>query len=180
MITVGTIKSYKGVNNKSEALLYDVEIDVFKEPGKGGKNAIVTSTCSVNSGTFTPYFVGDKVYVSFMHQNVSDAIIIGKIGMKENLNTIPASRQIIDSLKVAHSTELSDDTTIGELTYFKLKKVVDGKYVSNVSVDPKGLRLDYNDLSTAIVELKYITDINIENGTLVISYNTGETKNLSI
>ena len=119
MITTGIIKG-KNYNKINQNLSYIVDIAIFKNAGIENKynNTLFDCPCSVNPGTYEPYYIGDKVYIGFVNNKWDQPIILGKIyehlpSKEDKAN----SYQYINSLKVEGATVLSNDTKIDNMTW---------------------------------------------------------------
>lgn len=122
MITTGIIKN---INND---YTYDVEIGIFKTPGDNNtNNYIVNCSCSLPGGINSPYNIGDPVFISFVNNDYSDAIIIGKIYNELNSKGYYS----INDLDVYNSVTLPYNTTIGDIKYNDLYNY--GLNISNLN-----------------------------------------------
>ena len=121
MITTGIVisKNYNSSDSNSLAT-YMVDIPIFKNAGVSAKlnDTIFECTCAVQSSTYEPYNIGDKVYVGFVNNQFADPVILGKIYQMQVFDS--ATYQLINSLKVTDKVVLPTDTIIGEVTYKQL------------------------------------------------------------
>ena len=116
MITTAIVKeinisSGNSINNK-----YKIEIPLFKTPETSNPNTytFVANAC-VQNGFSSCYKIGDLVYVSFMNNDYSYPIIMGKI--YQGISTDPRSYACLDKLEVANGVTLPTNTTIGKINY---------------------------------------------------------------
>lgn len=123
MITTGIIRQININSNNHIGNKYLVEINLFQIPGDDKKsNYTYLANCCTAGGLYAPLNVGDKVYVSFLHDDLSLPIILGHIyqGIKEE----PRGFAYLNTLKVSHSAVLPEDTTIGKISYKKLEQML--------------------------------------------------------
>lgn len=116
MITTGIIREIN-INSKNyKHNKYKVELNIFQVPGDTDKsNYTFEANCMVASGFSSVYNIGDKVYVSFLNNDKSYPIILGKIyqGLTDEYRGYGA----LTDLKVKTSARLPNDTHIGQYTY---------------------------------------------------------------
>lgn len=127
MLTTGIIKQINLSSGPHKNNIYLVELSLFQTPGDyKTSNYTYEANCSVPSGMYSCYNVGDKVYVDFLNDKLSHPIIIGKIYQG---NTDEAkSYAYFDTLKVKSTAEFSKDTKIGDFTYDQISKLVESNY----------------------------------------------------
>lgn len=126
MITTGIIREInKSSSDKYRGNLYGVEISIFKTPvGSMNAAATVNCACSLPGGIYNSYAVGDVVFIGFVDNEMAQPVILGRI--YKGLEDVCRSYGYLDSLKVAGTTVLSKDTTIGDITYEELSNLAMG------------------------------------------------------
>ena len=129
MITLGKILeiniSSDGIKNNS----FIIEIPTFETALKNGNQTLftVTASAAVNPGTFDPYQINDLVYISFIDNDYSDVVILGKVyqgneSVKDNNNA--RGFQNIQGLQVIDYVNLPKNITIGDLNYTNLCEIL--------------------------------------------------------
>lgn len=164
MITTGIIRSVtqnKQINNKSSVIkklsngtsseifynAYEVEILIFKSSSSiNSDDCVRTSYCANQSGIYTSYEVGDKVFIEFYNNEFSYPIIIGKINEstintsdENSLITNSRSLALLKDLIVSNEVILPKDTVIGEISYSSLLtaiQVVNGLDLKSLTTSP--------------------------------------------
>lgn len=122
MITTGLIKQINLSSGTYSGNKYLVELNLFQIPGdKNKRNYTYEANCCIMPGFYDSYNVGDKVYVSFLHDEMSIPIIIGKIyqGRADN-DTSYRSHVRCQCIDIGNSAKLPKDTNIGDITYEQL------------------------------------------------------------
>ena len=156
---------------------YLVELNLFQIPGDNNKrNYTYQANCCIMPGFYDSYNVGDRVYVSFLHDEVSIPIILGKIYQgRTDGDSNYRSYISCQSLEVANSVRLPKDTNIGDITYERLvnlfrqqSNIYYNHIIScNVGDDPKTIikfklqnriKNGYTDLKSVIEEIKRINN----------------------
>ena len=146
MITTGIIREVAVNKGNFTGNAYKVELNIFQIPGdEDKKNYTYVANCAVPGGLYDSYNVDDIVYVSFLNNNKSLPVILGKIyqGLKDESKSIANFK----ALKVTGSTNLSKNTFIGEIDFSDKKYFFDN--VNNVIRD-KDLFIDSIQLRTAV------------------------------
>ena len=116
MLLKGIIVEYSG--NK-----YKVRIPTFEAAGSD-KQYIVDATLSYSPGNLKGLVIGDVVYVGFENNRIDKPVILGKLATDKE--EIPAALFKPQSLEVPGTTSLSENTTIGNITYNELLTAVLG------------------------------------------------------
>ena len=120
MITTGIIKRINVDSKNYSNNKYIVEISLFKSV-----NDITTDkyTYEANActppGLFSPYEIGDKVYIGFINGRGGLPVILGKI--YQGLTEEDRAYALYNTLKVTQKVELPLTTTIGNITGQDLK-----------------------------------------------------------
>ena len=120
MITTGIIKKINVDSKNYSNNKYIVEISLFKSV-----NDITTDkyTYEANActppGLFSPYEIGDKVYIGFINGRGGLPVILGKI--YQGLTEEDRAYALYNTLKVTQKVELPLTTTIGNITGQDLK-----------------------------------------------------------
>ena len=120
MITTGIIKRINVDSKNYSNNKYVVEISLFKSV-----NDITTDkyTYEANActppGLFSPYEIGDKVYIGFINGQGGLPVILGKI--YQGLTEEDRAYALYNTLKVTQKVELPLTTTIGNITGQDLK-----------------------------------------------------------
>ena len=120
MITTGIIKRINVDSKNYSNNKYVVEISLFKSV-----NDITTDkyTYEANActppGLFSPYEIGDKVYIGFINGRGGLPVILGKI--YQGLTEEDRAYALYNTLKVTQKVELPLTTTIGNITGQDLK-----------------------------------------------------------
>lgn len=125
MITTGIIKEINISESDSDIKnnKYKVLLPIFNTPDNTNEDGcIMDCTASVIGGIYSPYQVGDMVYVSFVNSEFQSPVIIGKI-YKGNTEEIRSYAKL-DSLYVDSTTTLPKNTTIGDISYIQLDKAI--------------------------------------------------------
>lgn len=126
MITTGIIKAINrdGGNHKNNKYL--VELNIFQIPGDLNiSHYEYEANCSAIPGQYAAYNVGDKVYVSFLNQDYSLPIILGKIYQGNTEES--CSYLNIQSLQITNNAKLPSDTEIGDISCDELIKLLKQK-----------------------------------------------------
>lgn len=93
--------------------IYQVRVPLMEDNTQG--EAIYDATCCASPGTYNAYQVDDCVYVDFEDDEITTAVIMGKLTTEE----IPESNTVyetINDLNVTGRAVLPTDTTIGGYT----------------------------------------------------------------
>lgn len=120
MITTGIIKRINVDSKNYSNNKYIVEISLFKSV-----NDITTDkyTYEANActppGLFSPYEIGDKVYIGFINGQGGLPVILGKI--YQGLTEEDRAYALYNTLKVTQKVELPLSTSIGNITGQDLK-----------------------------------------------------------
>ena len=126
MLQLGEIQAING--NKAT-----VRVPVFEYAGRDMPYNI-ESIISYQPGNLNSYKVGDVVIVGFENSHYGKGIILGKLyqGLTETQDS-PRTFSYNDSLTVTGTTNLSEDTTIGKISYSDLVEAVGktGEYASS-------------------------------------------------
>ena len=112
MITKGIIIDRIVNSNK-----YLVDIPYFGEPGETTRTYFESTLNSI-PGIYESYKKGDIVYISFEDHQMSKPVIIGKLYLGLQNNSV--GHLIGDSLNVFNSVNLPKDTTIGGVHFNKI------------------------------------------------------------
>ena len=117
MITTGKIVE---LAKRNDIDIYKVEVFIYNSPTKEttSTSVIFDAPCSVMPGVYSPYNVGDLVYVGFANNLCGEVIILGKIyqGLPKE-DEKAAVYQYISTLKVSDKVILPEDLTIGNITW---------------------------------------------------------------
>ena len=115
MITTGVIRRINIDSDNHAGNKVIAEISLFKNPSSTNpEDYSCECNCVVPGGIYSPYNVGDKVYISFLNDKKSHPIILGKIyqGLEEEK---ARSFAYFNKLKVEAGAELPENTKIGSL-----------------------------------------------------------------
>lgn len=118
MITTGLVKG-KYIDGDGNTI-YQVDISIFKNAGVTSEfnDTLFNCTASASPGTYDLYKEDDKVFVGFVNNQLQHPVILGKI-----YQCLPSEKDIgstfryIDRLEVTGVTKLSEDSSIGDITY---------------------------------------------------------------
>lgn len=133
MITTGIIREVNLSGDGYNSNIYRVELPIFKSASDADNyHVIVDSNVCLPGGIYDCYSVGDFVYVGFVDNKFNCPIILGKI--YKGIESISCGSVKHESLKVAGITNLSDDTTIGDINYSDLiESITYSKNFNNVN-----------------------------------------------
>lgn len=120
MITTGIIKRINVDSKNYSNNKYVVEISLFKSVNDitTDKYTYEANAC-VPPGLFSPYEIGDKVYIGFINGRGGLPVILGKI--YQGLTEEDRAYALYNTLKVTQKVELPLNTTIGNITGQDLK-----------------------------------------------------------
>lgn len=120
MITTGIIKRINVDSKNYSNNKYVVEISLFKSVNDitTDKYTYEANAC-VPPGLFSPYEIGDKVYIGFINGRGGLPVILGKI--YQGLTEEDRAYALYNTLKVTQKVELPLTTTIGNITGQDLK-----------------------------------------------------------
>ena len=120
MITTGIIKRINVDSKNYSNNKYVVEISLFKSVNDitTDKYTYEANAC-VPPGLFSPYKIGDKVYIGFINGRGGLPVILGKI--YQGLTEEDRAYALYNTLKVTQKVELPLTTTIGNITGQDLK-----------------------------------------------------------
>ena len=120
MITTGIIKRINVDSKNYSNNKYVVEISLFKSVNDitTDKYTYEANAC-VPPGLFSPYEIGDKVYIGFINGRGGLPVILGKI--YQGLTEEDRDYALYNTLKVTQKVELPLTTTIGNITGQDLK-----------------------------------------------------------
>lgn len=120
--------------------IYQVRVPLMEDNTQG--EAIYDATCCASPGTFNAYQVGDCVYVDFEDEEITTAVIMGKLVTEEieEENNVYTS---INDLNVTGRTVLPEDTTIGGYTISDLVSMINTASNSANSVTNSGGGFSY-------------------------------------
>ena len=120
MITTGIIKRINVDSKNYSNNKYIVEISLFKSVNDitTDKYTYEANAC-VPPGLFSPYEIGDKVYIGFINGRGGLPVILGKI--YQGLTEEDRAYALYNTLKVTQKVELPLTTTIGNITGQDLK-----------------------------------------------------------
>lgn len=125
MITVGEItRVYTDINN---TVICDVDISMFRstlnnfDTSNKLNGSIFTATICTPPGLYMPYDVGDVVYVSFINDEISTPVILGLVHKNLPKEGDSSSYAYFKDLSVTNNAKLPENTTIGDVTFNKIK-----------------------------------------------------------
>lgn len=120
MITTGIIKRINVDSKNYSNNKYVVEISLFKSVNDitTDKYTYEANAC-VPPGLFSPYEIGDKVYIGFINGRGGLPVILGKI--YQGLTEEDRAYALYNTLRVTQKVELPLTTTIGNITGQDLK-----------------------------------------------------------
>lgn len=120
MITTGIIKRINVDSKNYSNNKYIVEISLFKSASDITTDAYTyEANACVPPGLFSPYEVGDKVYIGFINGQGGLPVILGKI--YQGLTEEDRAYALYNTLKVTKKVELPLNTSIGNVTGQDLK-----------------------------------------------------------
>ena len=120
MITTGIIKRINVDSKNYSNNKYVVEISLFKSVNDiTTDNYTYEANACVPPGLFSPYEIGDKVYIGFINGRGGLPVILGKI--YQGLTEEDRAYALYNTLKVTQKVELPLTTTIGNITGQDLK-----------------------------------------------------------
>lgn len=120
MITTGIIKRINVDSKNYSNNKYIVEISLFKSVNDvtTDKYTYEANACTP-PGLFSPYEIGDKVYIGFINGQGGLPVILGKI--YQGLTEEDRAYALYNTLKVTQKVELPLSTSIGSITGQDLK-----------------------------------------------------------
>lgn len=159
MITTGTIVGK--FFDKDGVTLYNVDISIFKDPTSDRGQSVVSATCCATPGQYEAYNDGDKVYISFVNNNISHPVILGKIyqNLEEASVTKPASYFKVNSLEVTEDAVLPANTKIGDLDLSNLEVTALG--LNNVLSSIDGINSSIDDINERLDNVHQLYEHNI-------------------
>jgi hypothetical protein len=107
MIVTGEVVSLTSLSNK-----INVRLPIFESSGTN-KQCIVSCNICYNPGNLNAYTIGDYVYVSFINDELSFPIIIGKI--YKGLEAEATNYSYLSDLEVTQHAILPTTTTIDNI-----------------------------------------------------------------
>lgn len=120
MITTGIIKRINVDSKNYSNNKYIVEISLFKSASDITTDVYTyEANACVPPGLFSPYEVGDKVYIGFINGQGGLPVILGKI--YQGLTEEDRAYVLYNTLKVTQKVELPLNTSIGNVTGQDLK-----------------------------------------------------------
>lgn len=123
MITTGIIKEINLSSKNHTANKYRIELGIFKQPGSTDIDVYtVEANACVPGGINASYAVGDRVYVSFLHDDISYPVILGHI--YQGLSEEARSYAKFDSIDVINDVNLPKATMIGDISYNELAGLI--------------------------------------------------------
>ena len=159
MITTGVITGK--FFDKDGVTLYNVDISIFRDPTSDRGQSIVSATCCATPGQYEAYNDGDKVYISFVNNNISHPVILGKIyqNLEEASVTKPASYFKVNSLEVTEDAILPANTKIGNLDLSNLEVTALG--LNNVLSSIDGINSSIDDINDRLDNVHQLYEHNI-------------------
>lgn len=131
MITTGVIKKINVSGGKHKNNKVIAEVSLFKSPGDTNTDAYnCECNCSVPGGMYSPYNVGDKVYIGFLNGKKTNPIILGKI--YQGLEDESRAFAYFNALKVRDQVNLPENTLLGDLKVTDIKNL--DKKIDNLNV----------------------------------------------
>ena len=134
MITTGIIRQINLSSSGYKFNKYLVELNVFQTAGDTNtKHYTQEANCCVPGGLYQPYNVGDMVYVSFINNEYTYPLILGRIykGLDDDVRT----HAQLDSLSVENNVQLPKTVQIGDLNYQQIENAVQQMYSLQLQVD---------------------------------------------
>lgn len=126
MLTLGYITKL----NKTDDNLFEVRIPIFEKAGSSKdlpdlSGSYFQATVNQVPGQYNAYQVGDCVVIGFLDNHYEKPIILGKLYLGNSQDKIEA-RGFLDSnaLEVSDKAVLPGNTTIGEIDYKDLEKLL--------------------------------------------------------
>lgn len=131
MITTGIIKKINVSGGKHKNNKVIAEVSLFKSPGDINSDVYSCEcNCSVPGGIYSPYNVGDKVYIGFLNGKKTNPIILGKI--YQGLEDESRAFAYFSALKVRDQVNLPENTLLGDLKVADIKNL--DKKIDNLNV----------------------------------------------
>ncbi len=122
MITTGIIKKINVSGGKHKNNKVIAEVSLFKSPGDINSDVYSCEcNCSVPGGIYSPYNVGDKVYIGFLNGKKTNPIILGKI--YQGLEDESRAFAYFSALKVRDQVNLPENTLLGDLKVADIKNL---------------------------------------------------------
>lgn len=120
MLTTGIIKQINVDSKNHKNNKYIVDIGLFKSPGDlSSEYYSYEANACVLGGIYSPYNVGDKVYIEFFNGQGGYPVILGKI--YQGLEDEARNYAYFDTLKVKNKVHLPENTTLGDITVNDIK-----------------------------------------------------------
>ena len=115
----------KGIIRKidNDILRAYVYIPIFQNSNTTNAEILFCCPYSYHPGNIQGYAVGDVVYVGFENDDLDYPFIIGKLYTVKDTEA-PSTQFKGNALRITGKTVLSDDTTIGDITYAQLSNLI--------------------------------------------------------
>lgn len=126
--------------------LFKVRVPLMEDNTEG--DAIFDATCLSIPGIYNTLQVGDCVYVDFEDDEITNAVIMGKLMSEEETPSGDGTYQTTEDLKVADRAELPENTTIGGVSITEILQRIDTANNAASSVINGGGGLGYREVGT--------------------------------
>ena len=130
----------------SDSNLFKVRVPLMEDNTEG--EAIFEATCLSIPGLYNTLNVGDCVYVDFEDDEITNAVIMGKLMTEDETPTGDGTYQATEDLKVADRAELPENTTIGGVTITEILQRIDTANNAATSITNRGKGLGYREVGT--------------------------------
>ena len=92
-------------------------------------NQLPFASVCYQPGIIPNYSIGDVVYIDFENDDLSQPIILGKLLCQRSYTETSVSDATLRSLTVQVDTQLSEDTTISDITFDDIKLAVNSTII---------------------------------------------------
>lgn len=124
-------------NIHRQSNLFEIELPILysSDDNPNDERLHMRATAAVPPGQYDMYQIGDIVYVGFMHNQISNPIIIGKVykGVGEDVHTA-ASENFVNTLRVEDLAQLPENTCIGEIDFNELSDKAQSKVTDVLNI----------------------------------------------
>ncbi len=126
--------------------IFKVRVPLMEDNTEG--EAIFEATCLSTPGLYNTLHVDDCVYVDFEDDEITNAVIMGKLMSEDETPTGDGNYQTTEDLKVADRAELPENTTIGGVSITEILQRIETANNNATSVINGGGGLGYREVGT--------------------------------
>lgn len=127
--------------------IFKVRVPMMEDNTEG--EAIFDATCVQIAGIYNTYNIGDCVYVSFEGDEITNAVILGKLMSADETPNGNGQYNTTEDLVVADRAELPENTTIGGVSVTEILQKVNAFGNLSTSIENRsGQGLGYKEVGS--------------------------------